>query len=816
MVRCQAALEFSRDLSRIISLVYFDTGHFSFRIATTNHSPKMALSEEQIKVIADHPLNDSLARFSTKLRDLKESDEAWRADIASLLGALVISPAADSLSLPSGNGNVAEKLFVIRQRELRGASLKLDQLRPLIDAVIANSRDIEIWTAIINLIDVVNPSTPPPSSIIRTAFGTPVKTSSSRLADSETRDIIERELFYEIRDCTHRNVPGFFGKHFDSTEWTKKQKSMLRSILANHDGARWANFPADPWEMHVWDWLADLEAKALKGAAYSLHTNKSATEFKNRKGQMDIFFQKPSRTKSGQFYYKHVLVVGEHKKSLCTKDFKATLLQLTRHVRSIFDDQPMRRFVHAFTIKATTMELWIFDRSGAYSSGEFDIHRDPEKFARALVAYATMDDKSMGLDKSIDWESGSRYVTVQNADGKSERVKLEQLLVKQRAVVCRGTTCFATREGVAKFSWRSAKRQPSEVKHLQRAREKGVEGVATLLGHREIMTIADLRAGLEFSDKTRHNFRTTIHDRSDGYNRLQDSDTSGSSRKRKSLDEDTRPSTRRRSNSQGSALRTAYEDRTSEEANDKAKPSLYTPDRNEPYENRILSCLVISPAGRVVSDFQTVRELLETLRDAIRAHQSLYTKGRILHRDISSNNIIITKPETSDGFKGMLIDLDLAKERDSKPSGARNQTGTMQFMAIEVLRGADHTYRHDLESFFYVLLWMCARHGWDMKKSFRQKGEMLPEESILRKWEIGSFKEIATAKMGHMTVNSLEDIMSEFPRAFDAVKPLCLRIRKLLFPLDKDERMMIGTPTEDPQKLYKAILTSFDEVVDQI
>lgn len=33
VVRCQAALEFSRDLSRIISLVYFDTGQFSFRIA---------------------------------------------------------------------------------------------------------------------------------------------------------------------------------------------------------------------------------------------------------------------------------------------------------------------------------------------------------------------------------------------------------------------------------------------------------------------------------------------------------------------------------------------------------------------------------------------------------------------------------------------------------------------------------------------------------------------------------------------------------------------------------------------------------------
>lgn len=35
----------------------------------------------------------------------------------------------------------------------------------------------------------------------------------------------------------------------------------------------------------------------------------------------------------------------------------------------------------------------------------------------------------------------------------------------------------------------------------------------------------------------------------------------------------------------------------------------------------------------------------------------------------------------------------------------------MQFMAIEVLQGKGHTYRHDLKSFFYVFIWMCIRYG---------------------------------------------------------------------------------------------------------
>lgn len=106
-------------------------------------------------------------------------------------------------------------------------------------------------------------------------------------------------------------------------------------------------------------------------------------------------------------------------------------------------------------------------------------------------------------------------------------------------------------------------------------------------------------------------------------------------------------------------------------------------------------------------------------------------------------------------------------------------------------------------------------HAWD-KTGLRDDAETAPDESILRKWEVGSFEDIASAKMGHMTVNSLEDIMGEFPKAFDIVKPLCLQLRRLLFPLDKDERMMIGTPAGDPEQLYGAIRSTFDEAVSQI
>ena len=760
----------------------------------------MNLTDEQLRIIAERPLQDALHGVRDKLCQFDAGNRVCREDIASLLGVLVISPAAFNLPLPDGSGNVATKLFAVQQL-VRAGGLSLEQFCGLVDSVVAESSDATVWKVVLSLIESASPSTPPPSSIIPTYHGTPVRASSSRLSDSETRETVEQELFYEIRDCTHRNVPGFFDHHFNPARWNREQRATLERLMSHHDGSQWANFPADPWERQVWDWLTALEKAALPDARYKLHSTRTSSEFKERKGQMDIFFQKPKPGRR-EVKYKHILVVGEHKRSEKSADFKACLLQLSRYVRDIFADQPMRRFVHAFTIRGKTMELWVFDRSGPYSSGEFNIHDEPDKFARAIVAYATMDDAAMGLDMSTELNERHRYVTARNTEGQEIQVELSTLLVRQRAIVCRGTTCFKTRRGVAKFSWRSARR-PSEVKHLTLAEKRGVKGIANVVAHNEFTSIADLRTGLDFSARTQHKFQSTIHDRAKSNAVLRSSDSSGSDQKRKSQDE-IRRSSKRRSGSP-KAL--------SHSSSDQAKTSLYKSDRSEPYENRILCCLVISPAGRVISDFDSIQELLEALRDAIKAHRSLYLEGKILHRDISSNNIIITYAKEAGDFKGMLIDLDLAKERESGPSGARHQTGTMQFMAIEVLRGMDHSYRHDLESFFYVLLWMSARRAW-AKKRLRGNDEVEPAQSDLHSWEIGSFKDIAKAKEGDMTVNGLERIMGEFPKDFDAVKLLCLRIRSILF--GDTARLMIGTPAGDPERLYDDIIESYNQAIEDL
>jgi len=438
------------------------------------------------------------------------------------------------------------------------------------------------------------------------------------------------------------------------------------------------------------------------------------------------------------------------------------------------------------------MELWVFDRSGPYSSGEFDIHKEPEQFIRAIAGYAMMSDDELGLDTFVRRSGGDLSITIaDDATGKPKQISLERApLVIQRAIVCRGTSCYRSKdhECVVKFSWTSDKRPP-EANLLRLARQRSVKGVAGLVGYHRITSIEKIRCGLAFpapyhfrnafrrdsvsfsepdsqkasqslgglehlsmaktSSKRRKpsDSQTSLRKRSRsnsqrsklcqevaaaqpaesrgrsrsmrkgktsqpaksmGSKLSQEQEDALKTRKRKSVDGVASPSKRSRSDSDESILHKNHD--SSQLVENTQATSLYDP-CDESFNNRLFCCLAISPAGRAISKFDSISELLKALRDAIKAHRSLYLTGKILHRDISENNIIITDLEKADGFNGMLIDLDLAKEIGSKRSGARHKTGTMEFMAIQVLRQVDHTYRHDLESFFYVLLWICARRA---------------------------------------------------------------------------------------------------------
>lgn len=110
-----------------------------------------------------------------------------------------------------------------------------------------------------------------------------------------------------------------------------------------------------------------------------------------------------------------------------------------------------------------------------------------------------------------------------------------------------------------------------------------------------------------------------------------------------------------------------------------------------------------------MTEFDSSKQLLQVVLDAFIAHQEAYEKSKVLHRDISINNILISK----DGEHGVLYDWDLAitRKEEVKPQREYERTGAWQFMSAYLLSDPDkiHNLQDDMESFFHVILYLALR-----------------------------------------------------------------------------------------------------------
>ncbi|KAF7321907.1 DAD domain-containing protein [Mycena kentingensis (nom. inval.)] len=159
--------------------------------------------------------------------------------------------------------------------------------------------------------------------------------------------------------------------------------------------------------------------------------------------------------------------------------------------------------------------------------------------------------------------------------------------------------------------------------------------------------------------------------------------------------------------------------------------------RHERRHQRIL----LEDFGMLLSEYPTTRDLFQGVRDAIYGHYIAYLAG-IIHRDVSFGNVLLMK-DANGAVRGFLHDwdvalltphgravfqllfkdvLDLADFDIDKTT--KEITGTFPFLAIEAISAYQkardkaaptpyafsHQNKHDLESFFWLLLWVLAHN----------------------------------------------------------------------------------------------------------
>ena len=708
--------------------------------------------------------------------------------------------------------------------------------------MIRKAQDTEIWKAVIEL---VKKSTAPQN---KTALwgGETLVTNSGSIPDSEaTKKRLQQHIIDEFDKCTYKNVAGFFEKYFQGEDkaWVQHSNEIYAKVKKTHVRSRWKTFPKSPNEDAVWTWWQKFQSGYLdkvrckKGlqhpdgsAGVYYHTKvKSEFESKDSGRQLDFFVKHrsvPALVEGEKHDWRDVRVVGEHRASNADRAEKTR--QLARYMRNVFSAQPTRRFVHGFLLLGTVMQLWVFDRSGAYSCADFDIHKEPEKFVRVITGYALMSDEELGLDNFIKRTPSSNIEMVEQNSQKKVSFYLGDTLASHNAIVSRATCCYSAvikdrtsksikeTKHVIKFSWASDKRRP-ESEYIRIARERGAKGVPRVACTQAITSIADMRKGLDFSETFQMGTPS-----SEIENRRRQSSAASSftdflslniNGKRSSDSGNDRLLKRPKSLSRRSCLSQEVDP---SEILDCSQGKA----EKEKFRNRILMCLATCPEGRPLHKFTSVNELLLAFRDAIIAHQSVYLKGKVLHRDISENNITITDPKDADGLHGIPIDYDLAIEVDengeNEYSDNKVMTGTLQFIAIQVLEshlgtsitGIQRTYRHDLESFFHVFLSICTHpvYGWEPGQG--------PKQHPLRDWYTLPVRSIAGQKRANMTPEGFDIyVLPYFSPKFQMLKGLAKRLRALLFG-EKD--LYIGTPiieTSSEKSLYDKMVEAFDDEV---
>ncbi|KAI9784438.1 MAG: hypothetical protein M1839_002094 [Geoglossum umbratile] len=691
-----------------------------------------------------------------------------------LAHSLANLPAISLLPSILGRFNLREDLFVVLPKLIAG-ELDLALTFTFFDRILGGAPDIEIWAALYDLFTPDSPAEP--------------------IMEGTDDSTVDGEVAAEVEGSVYSGVQDFYKKYFEGKPWSSAAERAARA--ANRQ-RYWLNYPLSSGRGNFLSWFDMLQATYFpvgRGAYYRASSMSSYCRRTLRGVEPpDLFLSAGDRGDYGHYTWEDMWVIGKvsNNDHVSMEDLHG----LYAMAREVFASQPTRLFLHAFLISGLTVEMWVYDRSGPYSSAKFSLHEDSGHFVKILASFTMMSDEDLGLDTYIQVDAHGPFIMLKQ-EGKGKEVKLrlypDPIVTAGISIVSRGTTCYRAKtqscqdwDFVAKFSWRPDATD-KEDKLLRLAEERGVWGVSRLVALQTITSTKNLRRGLvlgkpgDLKPTTTPPISFTKPQVKNG-----DSQLGGVGRGQK----------RRK----GKALASRQPKRPKTGSTIQVVPRA----KEEPFANRTFCCLVISPPGRSLRKFQSNLELLMAFRDAVKGHRSLYATGKILHRDISDGNIIITSKQGEGDPVGILIDLDMSCEIGEEPKGQRFRTGTLEFMAIGVLKAEEHRYDHDLESIFYVFLWIIITNG----------GNTPGETSILREWYDDTYENLTANKLAHINPRGFQKILAEFPSRFQSLGSLALELHRVLFPYPSSPLVFSGAREfAGPVKLYSGMIKAFEKAI---
>ncbi|KAH6611293.1 hypothetical protein Trco_001313 [Trichoderma cornu-damae] len=738
-----------------------------------NQEQTFTMDEAMLKIIEENPIRDGLDAFRNKFASISDSidlgsspdafdllERSRRRIIAlEILATLQILPATQRLRSASSN-KLLFKDILDAFLDVSTDEFDVSRIKPLLKVVFDNSEDAAVWTQVYKAFSKASPSPPPIPSPVASLSTTATTATAAAAADtrdaaaisavtstqsvhetpwtrstasilnsSETRREVDTILKKELGDL-RVDIRGFRESFFACVPDLEIAAAAVFDRCREGDEPvfvqeGWHGWPAEAREADVLLWFENITTRLEELAADYRPANltyrrkllaQSRTSLRGSQGRrcMDIgFINDDSMVQvelesAGRYHRSHILVPGELKSNSDADVPSKAWSDLAIYVREVFAAQDSRRFVLAFTLCGPYLRLWEFDRLGGMASERFNIN-EPKgglEFVAAMLGFLWMDKEGLGFDPRIMESGGKRSIDIER-DGKKERLIIDKLIWRSRGITSRGTTCWkAYREDdpqkkplVIKESWQYMERD-EEGLIVKEATEMGVINIARYY-HHETVHIGGVQDDI----------RTSIRKGLDSVAATADAaDTMATAAS--TMSAITAKAKKRSTSSSASSTSTVAAAAMSSSRRRRRQSRLQSVKSadTETSKNRVHKLLVYKDYGSQIYKASSPKALLEALESCIRGHESLRLQGKYLHRDISINNLLL-KEDGPVGEKGILIDFDLAiKEQRIKHSGAKGKTGTRAFMAIEVLIGKQHSFMHDLESFFWVLFWICVHY----------------------------------------------------------------------------------------------------------